>query len=437
MASSTPSSATLYNPQEVQGMFIKGVHGLAKPIVLKGTLYPSGWAGGHVLPTFHVPGTPYVILSLSQVALQLQAHSYFNSTEAFMWTSAGVVAHARLENGLYFQQPSLSGITVDYVIKTITASLPRPTEHCILLSASGTLDTLRAIHDASNHMAYSTLRKLHHYPPADKDHPDPLCNSCMCAEMKHDNLATDASEAPSRPWQSLCADMSRKKPPDKRGNQRELVVACRFTDTWVPLFMKRKSDAGTKLDHFIVRLNNLHAPHKVASFKCDGDSVLNCDAVRSMLTSYGVFFSLSAPDEQRANPAESVMHRHGKSCLSTAFRCCSPKSDWSLISSHVAKIHNSMDRVGRSSPDVESTGIRSSWNPLTAPPFGSQCWARLYNRGKEERKAVECVYLGQDYHCNAAIVRPINGRLASQTNRYSKVTKHDASVFPYVHPNVC
>ena len=50
--------------------------------------------------------------------------------------------------------------------------------------------------------------------------------------------------------------------------------------------------------------------------------------------------------------------------------------------------------------------------------------------------AVEAIYLGMDNHCNAAIVRPINGRLAYQQDRYSKVTRHEHAIFPYCFPNV-
>ena len=50
--------------------------------------------------------------------------------------------------------------------------------------------------------------------------------------------------------------------------------------------------------------------------------------------------------------------------------------------------------------------------------------------------AVEAIYLGMDNHCNAAIVRPINGRLAYQQDRYSKVTRHEHAIFPYCYPNV-
>jgi hypothetical protein len=86
------------------------------------------------------------------------------------------------------------------------------------------------------------------------------------------------------------------------------------------------------------------------------------------------------------------------------------------------------------SPHEEATGIRSTFQPDFV--WGSRCWARLYSAGKEERRAVECIYLGFDSHCNAAIVRPINGKLASTKERYSKVTKHEPSVFPYTLPEV-
>jgi hypothetical protein len=445
MMSSNPNEEDLYNTSAVHNTFVKGLHNVSKPILLKGLMHPKGWAklpSTTKLPVFHIPGSPYVILSLSQISKLLNAHSYSNENEAFLWTKEGVLAHARVRNGLYVQQHSLDGITTEYVIKTIAASLPTapytktPATHSIMLATSQSLETLRQIHDAANHTAYSTLRILYHYPPATLDHPDPICNSCMCAEMKHSNIAKDAKSAPSRPWQDLCGDLSRKKPADRRGNQRELVVGDRRTDSWVPLFMRRKSDAPAKLEELIVRLNNNNAPFRVASFTTDGDSCLNSAVIKSMLAKHGVRLHLSSPDEQRANPAETVMHRHGNACKATMFRGNAPVSLWSFVSSHVARVHNALPRIKRASPDEEATGIRPSWDATKAPPLLCKCWARLYNRGKEERHAVECIYLGWDYHCNAAIVRPLNGRLASQTDRYSKVTRYMAEVMPYTYPNI-
>jgi hypothetical protein len=443
MMSSTPESgANLYNPKQVLNTFVKGLHGHSKPILLSGTMKPKGWANHTELPVFHIPGSRYTILSLSQISRLLNAHSYCNEHEAFLWTKEGVLAHAKVVDGLYVQQTTLAGITTEYVINTIASSLPlapyvkAPATHSILLSTSQSLETLRQIHDASNHTAFSTLRKLFHYPPAALDNPDPLCNSCLCAEMKHDNIATDSANAPSRPWQDLCGDISRKKVSDRRGHQREVVVGCRRTDSWVPLFMRRKSDAVAKIDELITRLNNNNAPFRVASFKTDGDKCLNSEKFKQMLAKHGVHLYLSAPDEQRANPAESIMHRHGNACKSTMFRGNAPPSSWSLTSSHVARVHNAMPRLKRESPDQEATGIKPTWDATTAPPLYCKCWARLYNRGKEERHSCECIFLGVDYHCNAAIVRPINGRLASQTDRYSKVTRYARENFPYCHPNV-
>jgi hypothetical protein len=89
---------------------------------------------------------------------------------------------------------------------------------------------------------------------------------------------------------------------------------------------------------------------------------------------------------------------------------------------------------GKVSPAEQATGIRPTWEPDHV--FLQKCSARLYTAGKEEQKAVDCVYLGRDEHCNADIVRPLNPALASSKERYAKVTRHYHGEFPYSHPLV-
>ena len=158
MTSSVIDEQSLYNPRQVHNTFVKGINGISKPILLSGTAKPFGWAQNKTIPVFHIPGSPYNILSLSQVSKLLDAHAYCNADEAFLWTKDGVLAHAKVVNNLYVQQDSVDGITLDYIIHTIVDSLPDryetdPTTHTLLLGTSHSLETLRQIHDSSNHTA--------------------------------------------------------------------------------------------------------------------------------------------------------------------------------------------------------------------------------------------------------------------------------------------
>jgi hypothetical protein len=428
----TPSTKILHDISEAMNTYVTGVTNQPKKIPLKGTYFLStGDKTG--IPAYWVPGSKYLIVSISQIALELDAKAFFDKKNAYVWSNDKVLGHAKVQNGLYVQADSCEKVSISTITQALLSSLPQSTQTLISTNVQ-TVETLKLIHDSTNHTAYSTLRKIYNYPPADKDHPDPVCNSCLCAEMKHDKLATDALSGTSRAWQTLTADISRKQPPDHRGNQREIIIGCTHTDHWESLFMKRKSDAPQKVEEMIMRLNSQQAPLRVAYFKTDNDSVLVSEEFEAMLAKHGVKLKLSAPDEQRANPAENIMKRHGRQKRAIMFRANAPKGSWSYASSHVCSVHNALKRPNRVSPHEEATGIRSTFQPHFV--WGSRCWARLYSAGKEERRAVECIYLGFDSHCNAAIVRPINGKLASTKERYSKVTKHEPSVFPYTLPEV-
>jgi hypothetical protein len=221
-------------------------------------------------------------------------------------------------------------------------------------------------------------------------------------------------------------------PPDRRGNQRFIMVADEFSDAWVPLVMKRKSDATRKVDELITLTNSKYAPNRVTRIKCDQDSVLcKSEEFKAMLAKHGVELDLSPPNDQAKNPAENVMRRSQKELKAITFRSNMVPGSWTFGIFHVAHVHNAMDRVNRLSPHEECTGIKPSWKPDKI--YGSKCMAKLYNKGKLERTAVECVYLGRDSHCKADIVRPYNSKLASGLERYAcaSVTKHEPTVFPY------
>ena len=148
----------------------------------------------------------------------------------------------------------------------------------------------------------------------------------------------------------------------------------------------------------------------------------------------GIHLNISAPHEQWQNPAESTMKRWQKALNASMFQGHAPKGTWSFCSSHVCYVHNRIALPGKVSPVEQATGIRPTWEPDHV--FLQKCSARLYTAGKEEQKAVDCVYLGRDEHCNADIVRPLNPALASSKERYAKVTRHYHGEFPYSHPLV-
>lgn len=438
MFSSHPTKKDLEMIRRIYGVELGGVTGEKMKLKLMGTYYPKGMTSTVGLPCLWVPGSPYAILSISQMARELKAHAYFNETEAFIWTKDGVLAHAEVHNGLYFQSELRPEVTLDYLIKKIIAAASRKREsksHTVFLSCNQTIEHLRFLHNASNHKAYSTLRKIYNYPPADKDNPDPLCPACCEAEMQQPRITQSSAEEPTRPWQFICLDISRKKPADRRGNQRYIMAACMYTDAWMPIVMKRKSDALAKLEQFIQLIHNKYAPYKISVIKCDYDSNLaKMEGFKELCAKYGIHWQTSPPNHQEKNPAENVMRRAQREERAIMFASHMVPGSWTFAIHHVAHVHNAMERPGRLSPHEEATGIKPRWKPTAV--FGSKVMAKLYNKGKLEPHAVESVYLGHDSHCNADIVRPYNSRLASGMERYALVTRHESDVIPYSYPTV-
>ena len=180
--------------------------------------------------------------------------------------------------------------------------------------------------------------------------------------------------------------------PDHRGNQRAVIVCCRYSDFWDSLPMKRKSDGGKLVIQYIDRLNNRNAPFRVATVTTDGELPMS-DDFREQLKQRGIHLNISAPNEQWQNPAEATMKRWQKAVAASMFQGHAPVGSWSFCSSHVCYVHNRIAMPGENSPSEQAIGIRPTWEPEKV--FLQRCSTRLYTAGKLEQKAVECVWMGR------------------------------------------
>lgn len=128
MLSSHPDKKQLELLQKIYGTELGGITGAKMKLKLMGTFYPTGTNVRVGIPCLWVPGSPYVILSISQIARELNAHAYFNEKEAFIWTKDEVLSYAEVHNGLYFQSELRPTITVGYLIEQIVAASTRKRE---------------------------------------------------------------------------------------------------------------------------------------------------------------------------------------------------------------------------------------------------------------------------------------------------------------------
>ena len=342
----TPNSVVLSHWETVQGLYIKGVVGDKQPIVLQGTYYPKVKnSHSRGLTALHVPGSPYLLISISQFCNEYNAAAIFTKKLAFLWGKDGVMATASIRQGLYIEDAIPQMHEVNKYLQSMVQQISIPSKvtnpSYEYRTMNFSLESLRLLHMAGNHIAYSTLRKIYGYPPADKDHPDPSCAACMEAGIPRPNLPAESKERSSRPWWGITCDLSRKMPTDQYGHQRTIMATCEFTDHWSSLPIKRKSEFGPTFIRFCDRINNRHAPYRIAQVTCDGE-LPQSDWFKAALLERGIHLKHSAPNEQWQNPAESTMKRWQRALFSTMTQGNAPGGSWSFASNHVCYVHNRM-----------------------------------------------------------------------------------------------
>jgi hypothetical protein len=390
----------------------------------------------------------------------LNACLYFDKYIVCMWNKAGLISQGTcLEDGLYHadsdESPSRADSFRERIVNSLPPAPPDKTkssdldyclhsevksssvseDECPKFANSFLLEDLQLIHLKSNHRAFSVLRQIYGFPPATTSSPDPICSACCRAEMPRPPLASEALSAPTRPFQLLTYDMSSKHPPDKYRNQRSVIIICKFSDEWIPVYMKRKSDVYDKLEGVIKRINNRIMPYKISYVRTDGGKELTSGRMYSIMDKYGIELTFSPSNTQSKNYAENGERRHQKACRATAFHCNAPPSMWSLISSHVCFTHNIEPKPHTlMSPWEKSRGIKPSFKIDAI--FGCRVEARNYVNGALEGVSTPSIFLGYDPRCRCSITSSITGTKKSQVQRYCYVTKSDIEDFPWTHPNV-
>ena len=417
-----------------------------------------GYDGVSSIPVYLIPGTKFVLVSISQVSRLLNASSFFDEEEFFMWDKCGLISHGLCQgDGLYHVQKIIKPKLYDTYRNKIINSLPPAPDvgsritvdpdvnvSAVIVNKEATpdmyvnnfiLEDLEYLHKKYNHRSYDVLRKQFNLPPATLDSPNPVCQACCEAQMKKPKQQQEKAEGTSRAWQNFSMDITRKFPSDKRGNQRAILVVDEYSDKWVPLFMRRKSDSYQKLEIFIKKINNRMAPYKISQASTDCDTVLTSKAMYAMFDRYGIELLFAPSHTQNKNPAENPWDRLQKATRASMFTCNAPQSLWSYAMNNAAVVHNYVENpVSGKKPIEIERGIKSSFK--IEGVFGNKCLAREYNKGKLEKVAGEYANLGYDPRCRASIVRSITGKKAIARDRYVQVVKHMPDEFPWTNPAI-
>jgi hypothetical protein len=207
VTTTSPSTNNLSSLEPISDVFVRGVVGPLQQIKLKGLFFPKVSQLPNIpLTALHVPGSPYLLISVSQFCKEYNAAALFDQHVGILWNKDGLLATATVSNGLYVQDDVLQDISLSKLLARLSKQFMVPngaTPPSYISCLAFSMETLRWIHLASNHLAYSTLRKIHNFPPADKDNPDPICTACCASGMKRDNIPDHKLEKPSRAWQDL------------------------------------------------------------------------------------------------------------------------------------------------------------------------------------------------------------------------------------------
>mmetsp|Transcript_19009 Transcript_19009/g.37515 ORF Transcript_19009/g.37515 Transcript_19009/m.37515 type:complete len:327 (+) Transcript_19009:225-1205(+) len=300
MKSSTPAKDTLTEVRKLHNVQIGGVTGAKTKLELQGQLrfFPDHPG----IPALWIPGSPYLIVSISQFLKSKKAHGYFGEQKAYIWNpTAGVIGSATVRNGLYFQDLDTHKISMEELKRQLLTTLGTSDDgaESKYVECLSSIEELKQLHDAYNHLAFDRIRQLHNYPPASQNSPNPVCEACQQSGIRRPNVTQSSKEGASRPWQHISMDISRKMPSDRRGHHRYIIAQCMRTDAWLPLIFKRKSEVLRVVREMIVALNNKYLPNKVSKIFCDADTMFVKDEkFKAMLKSHGVELRPAPPNDQ-------------------------------------------------------------------------------------------------------------------------------------------
>ena len=127
--------------------------GPIQPIKLKGLFFPKVLQLPNIpLTALHVPGSPYLLISISQFCKEYNAAALFDQLGGIVWNKDGLLATATVVEGLYIQDNVSQNIDISKLLARLAKQFmvpngASPPSYISCLAFS--LDTLRWIHLAT------------------------------------------------------------------------------------------------------------------------------------------------------------------------------------------------------------------------------------------------------------------------------------------------
>ena len=95
VTTTSPSTNNLTSLEPLSGVFIRGVVGPLQQIKLKGLFFPKVSTPPNIpLAALHVPGSPYLLISISQFCKEYNAAVMFDQHSGILWNKDGLLATA-------------------------------------------------------------------------------------------------------------------------------------------------------------------------------------------------------------------------------------------------------------------------------------------------------------------------------------------------------
>ena len=256
-------------------------------------------------------------------------------------------------------------------------------------------------------------------PPADKNSPNPKCESCDKAKLPEKGAPKESTREASEIGYSIHLDISPKHPKTLNDNYTRII---QFIDERSKYIMvepcRKKSDAFEIVKEKVREIERTISPKKISIIRSDGAKELVISKkLKKFYKKIGIRIKFSAPHSQHQNGLiERNVRTINEGTRAMMLRACMPEYDWYYAKSYFVYLRNHFHiPEGLECPPSEMwEGINSPLIPEGA--FGSKVLAKiLYKRKKsgipnEEKKSRKCVFLGIDEFCKAYIVRPYDGR---------------------------
>ena len=323
-------------------------------------------------------------------------------------------------------------MTVTQYDNNAELELPAPENN--VTSADMPVDDAKSLlraHEVHSHLNFVDLRHQLNLPPASAEFPNPHCYACSIVKARAINKNTAPAQGrATKPIHRLHMDIVGPIPTTLQGERGfQLFVDDFSRKSWLQ-FLKSKKDAGPGLLELKRTLENEKFPLRLAFVRTDSESIYA--ALTQPLREMGVQHEMSAPyhHEQNGVVERKVQTLVWKASAAMRHGGKPPPSDFKFALIHTNFVLNSSP----TSANINKLTPNEMWACRQLPPnklikgvLFSLCFAKLYNRGKLDDRAVECIFLGASEYHKASTVRSLrSGRVL-----FSRDVTFPNDTFPY------